>query len=50
MSNIWEHENKLSYYRVCYWFRLDSFDSVEAVYVGLDCELSKPNSIFKQSM
>ena len=29
---------------------ISSFDSVEAVYVGLDCELSKPNSIFKQSM
>jgi hypothetical protein len=27
MSNIWEHENKLSYYRVCYWFRLESENS-----------------------
>jgi len=29
---------------------MSSFDSVVAVYVGLSCELSKPNYIFKQSM
>ena len=29
---------------------ISSFESVVAVYVGLPCEISKPNSIFKQPM
>ena len=27
---------------------ISSFDSIVAIYVELPCELSKPNSIFKQ--
>ena len=29
---------------------ISSFDSVVIVYLGLPCELYKPNYIFKQSM
>jgi hypothetical protein len=33
-----------------WWSMISSFESVVAVYVGLSCVLSKPNSIFKQLM
>ena len=33
-----------------WWSMISYFDSVVAVDVGLSCELSKPNSVFKQSI